>query len=63
LAELLADFPQLANKEAAALVRARNSAVAAWLWQKYAAATRLAGNQVRIDPWCGVLGLEANDLH
>jgi hypothetical protein len=63
LAELLADFPQLADKEAAALVRARNSAVAAWLWQKYAAETRLAGNQVRIDPWCGILGLEASDLH
>jgi lipoprotein NlpI len=29
--------------------------VAAWLWQKYAAETRLAGNQVRIDPWCGVM--------
>jgi lipoprotein NlpI len=54
-AEALAEFPQLADKEAAALIRARNSAVAAWLWQKYAAETRLAGNQVRIDPWCGVM--------
>jgi len=60
LAEALAEFPQLADKEAAALIRARNSAVAAWLWQKYAAETKLAGNQIRIDPWCGVLGLEAN---
>ncbi len=59
LAEALAEFPQLADKEAAALVRARKSAVAAWLWQKYADETRLAGNQVRIDPWCGVMGVEA----
>jgi len=59
LAEMLADFPQLADKEAVALIRARNSAVAAWLWQRYAAETKLAGYQVRIDPWCGVLGMEA----
>ncbi|MGA2543324.1 MAG: tetratricopeptide repeat protein [Verrucomicrobiota bacterium] len=53
-----ADFPELAGKEAAALIRARNSAVAAWLWRNYAADTKLAGNQIRIDPWCGVLRLE-----
>jgi tetratricopeptide (TPR) repeat protein len=58
LDESEADFPELAAKEAAALIRARNSAVAAWLWRKYAADTPLAGNQIRIDPWFGVMGPE-----
>ena len=56
-----ADFPELVEKEVAVLIRARNSAVAAWLWRKYAADTKLAANQIRIDPWCGVLGLEAKE--
>jgi hypothetical protein len=56
-----ADFPELVNKEAAVLIRARNSAVAAWLWRKYAAGTNLAGHQIRIDPWFGVIGLELKD--
>jgi len=60
LDESEADFPELAGKEAAALIRARNSAVAAWLWRKYAAGTQLAGNPIRIDPWFGVMGPEAN---
>jgi hypothetical protein len=51
-----ADFPEMANKEAAVLIRARNSVVAAWLWRKYFADTPLAANQIRIDPWCGVMG-------
>ena len=59
LDESEADFPELAGKEAAALIRARNSAVAAWLWRKYAADTELAGNPIRIDPWFGVLAPEA----
>jgi lipoprotein NlpI len=53
-----ADFPEMADKEVAVLIRARNSAVAAWLWRKHAPDARLAENQIRIDPWCGVLGLE-----
>jgi hypothetical protein len=61
LDESEADFPELAGKEAAALIRARNSAVAAWLWRKYAAETELAGNPIRIDPWFGVMGPEAKD--
>jgi hypothetical protein len=61
LDESEADFPELAAKEAAALIRARNSAVAAWLWRKYAAETELAGNPIRIDPWFGVMGPEAKD--
>ncbi len=58
LAELEADFPVLADKEAAVLIRARNAAVAAWLWRNYAANTGLAGNSIRIDPWCGGVGME-----
>jgi len=60
MGEAEADFPELAGKEAAALIRARNSAVAAWLWRNYAADTKLAGNQIRIDPWCGVVLPGAN---
>jgi hypothetical protein len=55
---LLTLFPQAADKEAAALIQARNSVVAAWLWRRYAANTRLAANQIRIDPGCGVIGME-----
>jgi len=56
--ETEADFPELVEKEAAVLIRARNSAVAVWLWRKYTVNTKLSGNQIRIDPWCGVMGLE-----
>jgi hypothetical protein len=49
-----ATFPQLADKEVAAIIRARNSAVAAWLWRNYAATTPLARNTIRIDPMCGI---------
>ena len=47
-------YPQLADKEVAAVVRARNSAVAAWLWRNYAVTTPLAANTIRIDPMCGI---------
>jgi hypothetical protein len=55
LGEWYATYPQMRDKEAAALIRARNSVVAAWLWRRYAAGTRLAANPIRIDPWCGVM--------
>lgn len=58
LQHLLAMYPQAADKEAAALIKARNSAVAAWLWRRFAANTKLATNPIRIDPWCGAIGLE-----
>jgi hypothetical protein len=47
------DFPELVDKEAAVLIRARNSAVAAWLWRKFSVDTPLLANQIRIDPLCG----------
>ena len=56
IGELYGTFPQALDKEAAALIQARNSAVAAWLWRRYAANTRLTANSIRIDPWCGVIG-------
>lgn len=56
IGELYATFPQALDKEAAALIQARNSVVAAWLWRRYAANTRLAANAIRIDPWCGAIG-------
>lgn len=50
-----AAFPELAPKELAVLVRARNSVVATWLWRRYAASTPLAANAVRVDAWCGAM--------
>jgi hypothetical protein len=47
------DFPEMADKEAAVLIRARNSVVAAWLWRKFSVDTPLLANQIRIDPLCG----------
>ena len=56
IGELHEMYPQALDKEAAALIQARNSVVAAWLWRRYAANTRLAANPIRIDPWRGVIG-------
>jgi len=58
IGELLANFPAALDKEAAALIQARNSVVAAWLWRRYAANTRVAQNQIRIDSWSGAIGLD-----
>ena len=41
-------LPELRDKEAAALIEARNSVVAAWLWRRFAATTALAQNEIRI---------------
>jgi hypothetical protein len=57
--ELYGTFPQALDKETAALIQARNSVVAAWLWRRYAANTPLAAQVIRIDPWCGAIGLDA----
>ncbi len=54
--EFCARFPEAQNKEAIALVQARNSVVAAWLWRRYAERTSLAAKAIRIDPWPGLLG-------
>jgi hypothetical protein len=54
-----APFPELAPREATAVVKARNTVVAAWLWRRYAAQTPLATNPIRVDGWCSVVGPEA----
>jgi hypothetical protein len=54
----VATLPEMRDKEAAALVEARNSVVAAWLWRKYAASTRLAANEIQITPCCGFVLVE-----
>jgi len=54
----VAALPEMRDKEAAALVEARNSAVAAWLWRKFAAGTRLASNEIQIDPCCSFIPVE-----
>lgn len=51
-------YPELVDKEVAVLIQARNSAVAIWLWRRFAASTNLVSNQIRIDSWCSTLGLE-----
>jgi hypothetical protein len=53
-------FPELVEKETAACIKARNSVVAAWLWRRYAADTRLAGNEIRVDPWYGSIAPQTN---
>ena len=59
LQQLLETYPQGADKDAAAVIQARNSVVAAWLWRRFAADTPLATNRIRIDSWCEVAGLES----
>jgi hypothetical protein len=54
--EISATFPEAFNKEAVAVVQARNSVVAAWLWRRYAANIPLAVRQIRVEPWPGMLG-------
>jgi len=55
LDEAVARLPEMREKEAAALVEARNSVVAAWLWRKFAANTRLASNEILVSPCCAVI--------
>ncbi|HEV2330787.1 MAG TPA: hypothetical protein VGY56_18565 [Verrucomicrobiae bacterium] len=42
--------------ETVAVVQARNSVAAAWLWRKYAANTQWKNNAIRITPLCGTIG-------
>mgnify|MGYP001091560593 CR=1 FL=1 len=55
---LAREFPELAEREATAVIRARNAVVAAWLWRRYAAETPLAQNPIRVDSWCNAVGSE-----
>ena len=54
----VAALPEMRDKEAAALVEARNSVISAWLWRKFAANTRLASNEIQIDPCCAFIPVE-----
>ena len=58
LDEAVAALPEMRDKDAAALVEARNSVVAAWLWRKFAANTRLAPNEIQIGPCCSFIPVE-----
>ena len=62
LDETVAQLPEMREKEAAALVEARNSVVAAWLWRKFAANTRLASNEIIVNPCCAIMSQEQNNL-
>jgi len=52
LEENIAALPQMRDKEAAAIVLARNCVVAAWLWRKFAADAPLAQNEIQVLPVC-----------
>ena len=54
----VARLPEMRDKEASALVEARNSVVAAWLWRKFAVNTRLAENEIQITPCCCFVPVE-----
>jgi hypothetical protein len=56
--ELYDMFPQALDKDAAVVIRARNSVVAAWLWRRHAAGGPLATRSIRIDPWCEAINLK-----
>ncbi len=58
LDQTIAALPEMRDKEAAALVEARNSVVAAWLWRRFAADTRLAANEIQISPLCAFWPVE-----
>jgi len=58
LDDAVAALPEMRDKEAAALVESGNSVVAAWLWRKFAADTRLAPNEIQIDPCCSFIPVE-----
>jgi hypothetical protein len=55
LDEAVTRLPEMREKAAAALVEARNSVVAAWLWRKFAANTSLASNEILVNPCCGIM--------
>jgi hypothetical protein len=55
LEDWVASMPEIADKEAAVLVQARNSVVAAWLWRRFAASTPLASNNIEVGPWCPLI--------
>lgn len=58
LEENIAALPEMRDKEAAAIVKARNSVVAAWLWRKFAADTPSAQNEIQILPVCVPMAVE-----
>ena len=55
-AETSPEMPELVDKEALVVIRARNAAVAVWLWRKFSTGTKRAKNQIGIGPWCGAIG-------
>jgi len=55
LDQAVAQLPEMREKEAAALVEARNSVVAAWLWRKFTAKTRLISNEIVLNPCCAII--------
>jgi len=38
-----------------ALIQARNSTVAAWLWRKFTAGTQFDSKSIDIEPWYGIV--------
>lgn len=55
LEQRAAQFPDLAEKELAVVIRARNAVVAAWLWRRHAEGTEWEGKAIRVGGWCEVM--------
>jgi hypothetical protein len=51
-------LPHMREKDAAALIEARNSVVATWLWRKFAAGTALESKEILVTPCCGITSAE-----
>ncbi len=54
----VASLPELREKQGAALVEARNSVVAGWLWRKYAARTFSAETEIHVGQCCSVFPVQ-----
>jgi len=55
LDEAVTLLPEMREKDAVALVEARNSVVAAWLWRKFAANTQFTSNEIVLSPCCAIM--------
>lgn len=58
LDESVAALAEMRDLAAVALVQARNSVVAAWLWRRHAADTPLARNEIHLAPCCDLIPAE-----
>ena len=58
LDKFVATLPEMSEKDAAALVEARNAVVAGWLWRAFLAATPAAANDISVSQCCPIFAAE-----